>query len=135
MLLDLIRTLILDAFEKILEYNGYDDVELYFKTLQPLEFTNLDNAITEEEIEQQTGQKTGILRNRHRNRRRYIMAKALFIKRDDITKNTSLSGSVDSNKFLQFVQIAQEIHVQNLIGTSLYEKIETLILDGNGVYT
>jgi hypothetical protein len=48
---------ILDAFEKILEYNGYDDVELYFKTLQPLEFTNLENAITEEEIEQQTGQK------------------------------------------------------------------------------
>lgn len=61
------------------------------------------------------------------------MAKALFIKRDDITKNTSLSGSVDSNKFLQFVQIAQEIHVQNLLGTSLYEKIETLIIDGNGV--
>ena len=50
---------ILDAFEKILEYNGYDDIELYFKTLQPLEFTNLENAITEEEIEQQTGQKTG----------------------------------------------------------------------------
>ena len=49
---------ILDAFEKILEYNGYDDVELYFKTLQPLEFTNLENAITEEEIEQQTGQKS-----------------------------------------------------------------------------
>jgi len=50
---------ILDAFDKILEYNGYDDVELYFKTLQPLEFTNLENAITEEEIEQQTGQKAG----------------------------------------------------------------------------
>ena len=48
---------VLDAFEKILEYNGYDDVELYFKTLQPLEFTNLENAITEEEIEQQTGVK------------------------------------------------------------------------------
>lgn len=48
---------VLDAFEKILEYNGHDDVELYFKTLQPLEFTNLENAITEEEIEQQTGVK------------------------------------------------------------------------------
>jgi len=61
------------------------------------------------------------------------MAKALFIKRDDITKNTSLSGSVDSNKFLQYVQIAQEIHIQNLLGTDLYEKIESLIIDGNGV--
>ncbi len=48
---------ILDALEKVLEYNGYEDTELYFKTLQPLEFTNLENAITEEEIEEQTGQK------------------------------------------------------------------------------
>jgi hypothetical protein len=60
------------------------------------------------------------------------MAKALFIKRDDITRNTSLSGSVDSNKFLQYVQIAQEIHIQNLIGTDLYEKLETLIIDSDG---
>jgi len=48
---------ILDAFEKILDYNGMEDEELYFKTLQPLEFTNLENAITEEEIERETGQK------------------------------------------------------------------------------
>lgn len=61
------------------------------------------------------------------------MAKALFIKRDDITKKTSLSGNLDSNKFLQYVEIAQEIHIQNLIGTDLYEKIESLIIDGDGV--
>lgn len=61
------------------------------------------------------------------------MAKALFIKRDDVTKKTSLSGNVDSNKFLQYVEIAQEIHVQNLLGTDLYEKIESIIVDGNGV--
>lgn len=56
------------------------------------------------------------------------MAKALFIKKDDIVKSTSLSGSVDSNKFLQYVEIAQEIHVQNLIGTDLYEKISADII-------
>ena len=49
---------IIDALEKVLEVNGIEGEELYFKTLQPLEFTNLDNAITEEEIEEQTGQKS-----------------------------------------------------------------------------
>ena len=49
---------IIDAFERLLDVNGHEDTELYFKTLQPLEFTNLENAITEEEIEEQTGQKS-----------------------------------------------------------------------------
>ena len=56
------------------------------------------------------------------------MAKALFIKTEDIVKKTSLSGSVDSNKFLQFVEIAQEIHVQNLLGTDLYNRISSDII-------
>ena len=50
------QTLLLDAFEKVL---GYNDVvlKLYFKTLQPLEFTDLDNAITKEQVEEETGVK------------------------------------------------------------------------------
>lgn len=59
------------------------------------------------------------------------MARALFIKKSDIVKNTSVSGSVDANKFLQYVEIAQEIHVQNLLGTDLYDKIYNYILAGN----
>jgi len=58
------------------------------------------------------------------------MAKALFIKTSDIVKKTSLSGSVDSNKFLQYVEVAQEIHVQNLLGTDLYDKISSDIVGG-----
>jgi hypothetical protein len=30
---------------------------LYFKTLQPLEFTELDNAMTKEQVEEETGVK------------------------------------------------------------------------------
>ena len=48
---------ILDEFEKILEYNEID-LELYFKTLQPLEFTDLTNAISDAEIEKETGVKS-----------------------------------------------------------------------------
>jgi hypothetical protein len=51
------------------------------------------------------------------------MAKVLFIKRDDIVRNSVLSGNVDSDKFLQFIEIAQEIHIQNYLGTKLYDKL------------
>jgi hypothetical protein len=47
---------ILDELEKILEYNNID-LDVYFKTLQPLEFTDLTNAVTDSEIEKETGVK------------------------------------------------------------------------------
>jgi len=45
---------ILDELEKILFYNKIE-LDIYFKTLQPLEFTDLTNAMTESEIEKETG--------------------------------------------------------------------------------
>ena len=45
---------ILDELEKILDYNGIE-LDIYFKTLQPLEFTDLTNAITDAEVEKETG--------------------------------------------------------------------------------
>jgi hypothetical protein len=45
---------ILDELERVLAYNGIE-LDIYFKTLQPLEFTDLTNAITESEIEKETG--------------------------------------------------------------------------------
>lgn len=56
------------------------------------------------------------------------MATPLFIKRSDLVKNTALSGNVDPDKFLQFVKLAQEIHIQNFLGTDLYDKISSDIL-------
>ncbi len=49
---------ILDELEKVLMYNGIE-LDIYFKTLQPLEFTDLTNAITDAEIEKETGIKKG----------------------------------------------------------------------------
>jgi len=56
------------------------------------------------------------------------MATALFIKREDIVRNTVISGNVDTDKFIQFIKIAQEIHVQNYTGTKLYDKISSDII-------
>jgi len=51
-----LQVTILDEIEEILEFNGID-LDVYFKTLQPLEFTDLTNAISEAEIEKETGVK------------------------------------------------------------------------------
>ena len=50
------QALILKAFDSILSYNEMS-LKLYVKTLQPLEFVDLTNANSAEEIEEQTGQK------------------------------------------------------------------------------
>ena len=50
------QTLLIDAFESVLAFNNIA-LKLYFKTLQPLEFTDLDNAMTKEQVEEETGVK------------------------------------------------------------------------------
>lgn len=50
------QTLLIDAFDKILAYNNIA-LNIYFKTLQPLEFTDLENAMTKEQVEEETGVK------------------------------------------------------------------------------
>jgi hypothetical protein len=51
------QELLLDAFNEILAYNGIS-LNLYFKTLQPLEFTEIDESLIDEETkEEETGVK------------------------------------------------------------------------------
>jgi len=50
------QTLLIDAFDRILAFNNIS-LNLYFKTLQPLEFTDLDNVADEETREEETGVK------------------------------------------------------------------------------
>ena len=50
------QNLLIDAFDKILAFNGIS-LHLYFKTLQPLEFTEINNVVDEETREEETGVK------------------------------------------------------------------------------
>jgi len=59
------------------------------------------------------------------------MATALFITRTDLVRNSILDGNVDTDKFIQFIKIAQEIHIKNYLGTDLYDKISNDILANN----
>ena len=58
------------------------------------------------------------------------MATALFISRTDLVKNTILDGNVDTDKFIQFIKISQQIDIQNYLGSDLYDKISNDIIAG-----
>ena len=47
---------IIEALQEILNFNGID-LDLYFITLQPIEFTELDNISTKVKREEETGEK------------------------------------------------------------------------------
>jgi len=48
------QEVILDAIDKVLSYNGVS-LNLFFRTLKPLEFNDLENAQTQEQVIEQTG--------------------------------------------------------------------------------
>jgi len=53
------------------------------------------------------------------------MATQLFINRTDLVRNSIMDGNISTDKFIQFVKIAQEIDVQQIMGTDLYNGLST----------
>ena len=52
------------------------------------------------------------------------MAEVLLITRDDVVKFTAMNGNVDTDNFIQWIKVAQDIHIQNFLGTRLLDKIK-----------
>lgn len=50
---------------------------------------------------------------------------ALFVTRADVVKFTSANGNIDTDSFIQYLKEAQDIHIQNYLGSKLYEKLQT----------
>ena len=38
-----------------------------------------------------------------------------------------MDGNINTDKFIQFIKLAQEIHIQNYMGTELYKELQALI--------
>ena len=55
------------------------------------------------------------------------MATVLFISRTDLVKNSIIDGNTDTDKFIQFIKVAQEIEIRNYLGTKLYDKLGQII--------
>jgi hypothetical protein len=49
----------------------------------------------------------------------------LLVTKDDIYKYTSVSGNVDVDKISPFIKVAQDIEIQTVLGTALYQRILT----------
>jgi hypothetical protein len=59
------------------------------------------------------------------------MAYALLISTEDIKRFSILNGNLDTDDFIQYLKIAQDITIQNYLGTDLYNKFQTLIISGD----
>ena len=55
---------------------------------------------------------------------------ALLITRQDIVKYSNLNGNLDSDKMQQFVKLAQDIHLERILGSDLLNKIKEDIIAG-----
>lgn len=53
--------------------------------------------------------------------------KALFINVNDLKRKSILSGNLDGDKVIQFIEVAQDTAIQNYLGGKLYQKLQDLI--------
>lgn len=56
------------------------------------------------------------------------MAEALLVTRKDIVKFTAMNGNVDTDKFIQYIKISQDKHIENYLGSDLMNKIQADII-------
>jgi hypothetical protein len=54
--------------------------------------------------------------------------KALFITINDLKRKSIINGNVDGDKLIQFIEVAQDTHIQNYIGGKLYTKLQALVI-------
>lgn len=59
------------------------------------------------------------------------MSTVLFITNNDLKRNSIVSGNVDPDKYIQYIKIAMDIHIENYLGTKLYVKLQELIESGD----
>ena len=55
--------------------------------------------------------------------------KALFISVSELKKKSIIDGNVDSDKIVQYIEIAQDMHIQNYLGGGLYRSIQSMIVN------
>ena len=54
--------------------------------------------------------------------------KALFINVKDLKRKSIISGNIDGDKIIQFIEVAQDTAIQNYLGGKLYQKLQDLIV-------
>ena len=60
--------------------------------------------------------------------------KALFITLEELKRKSIIDGNVDTDKLIQFVEVAQDTYIQTQLGTVLYDKLQTDIKNSTFKY-
>lgn len=55
--------------------------------------------------------------------------KALFITLQELKRKSIIDGNVDTDKLIQFVEVAQDTIIQNYLGTKLYDTLQTQVIN------
>ena len=55
--------------------------------------------------------------------------KALFVTLQEVKRKSILDGNLDPDKFIQFIEVAQDINIQMHLGTALYDKLQNDIIN------
>ena len=53
------------------------------------------------------------------------MSKILFITLEELKRKSIFDGNLDTDKLVQFVEVAQDTNIQLQLGTKLYDKLQT----------
>ena len=56
------------------------------------------------------------------------MAQALLITVQDVKRYSNVSGNLDEDKLIQFIKIAQDIHLETFLGTDLLNRLEAGVI-------
>ena len=57
--------------------------------------------------------------------------KALFITLDELKRKSIIDGNVDTDKLIQFVEVAQDTIIQNYLGGKLYTSLQSQVINNN----
>ena len=57
--------------------------------------------------------------------------KALFITLQELKRKSIIDGNVDTDKLIQFVEVAQDTIIQNYLGTKLYNTLQTQVINSS----
>jgi hypothetical protein len=58
------------------------------------------------------------------------MATVLFINRTDLVRNSIIDGNTDTDTFIQYIKLSQQIDIQQIIGTKMYDGLTNAIVAG-----
>ena len=56
---------------------------------------------------------------------------ALFITLEELKRKSIIDGNVDTDKLIQFVEVAQDTYIQTQLGTKLYDKLQDGVINNN----